>query len=148
MYKDIRNRNINNLTNAEARRLFEIPKVPVAAAAGYARSFGDDEYVRNLETIKIPFEPYGIARAFDITGDSMEPVINDGMTVVGIKVDAAAIKDNKQYIIVSADGVQCKNIRMEPESEFIYLISKNEKYPPRHLRKGDVMEVWEVWKTL
>ncbi len=146
VYQDIDN--LKSSIKSEERRLFEVAKIPISAAAGYARSFGDNNYINKLETIKIPYEPYGIARAFDVDGDSMEPDINDGATVIGIKIGSSEIKDNKSYIIVTTDGVQCKKIRVDKDSEFIYLISKNEKYPPKHVSKDDVIEIWEVWKTL
>ena len=146
VYQDLVN--LKNKNKSEERRLFEVAKIPVSAAAGYARSFGDNNYIKELETIKIPYEPYGIARAFDINGDSMEPEINNGSTIIGIKIGSSEIKDNKSYIIVTTDGVQCKKIRVDEASDFIYLISKNEKYPPKHVKKDDVLEIWEVWKTL
>ena len=143
VYQDLEN--LKNKSKSEERKLFEVAKIPVAAAAGYARSFGDNNYIKEFETIKIPYEPYGIARAFDITGDSMEPEINNGATIIGIKISSPEIRDNKSYIIVTNDGVQCKNIRVDEASEFIYLISKNEKYPPKHVKKEEVLEIWEVW---
>jgi len=146
VYQDIGN--LKDKSKSIERKLFEVAKIPIAAAAGYARSFGDSDYIKELETIKIPFEPYGIARAFDIDGDSMEPEIINGSTVVGIKIGSSEIKDNKSYIIVTVDGVQCKNIRLDKASDIIYLLSKNEKYLPRHVSKGDVLEIWEVWKIL
>jgi len=146
VYQDLEN--IKDKEKSVERKLFEVAKIPIAAAAGYARSFGDSNYIKELETIKIPFEPYGIARAFDVDGDSMEPEIDNGSTVVGIKISSSEIKDNKSYIIVTIDGVQCKNIRIDKASEFIYLLSKNEKYLPKHVRKEDVLEIWEVWKIL
>jgi phage repressor protein C with HTH and peptisase S24 domain len=146
VYQDLVN--LKNKNKSEERRLFEVAKIPVSAAAGYARSFGDNNYIKELETIKIPYEPYGIARAFDINGDSMEPEINNGSTIIGIKISSSEIKDNKSYVIVTTDGVQCKKIRVDEASDFIYLISKNEKYPPKHVKKDDVLEIWEVWKTL
>ena len=146
VYQDLENQKDKN-TSVE-RKLFEVAKIPVAAAAGYARSFGDSNFIKELETIKIPFEPYGIARAFDVEGDSMEPEIHDGATVVGIKVNSAEIKDKKSYVVVSKDGVQCKNIRVDKESDFIYLLSKNEKYQPKHVIKEEVLEIWEIWKIL
>lgn len=146
VYQDLEN--IKDKEKSVERKLFEVAKIPIAAAAGYARSFGDSNYIKELETIKIPFEPYGIARAFDVDGDSMEPEIDNGSIVVGIKISSSEIKDNKSYIIVTIDGVQCKNIRIDKASEFIYLLSKNVKYLPKHVRKEDVLEIWEVWKIL
>lgn len=146
VYQDLEN--LKSKGKSEERRLFEVVKVPIAAAAGYARSFGDNSYIKKLKTIKIPYEPYGIARAFDIDGDSMEPEINNGATVIGIKIGSSEIKDNKSYIIVTTEGVQCKNVRVDDSSNIIYLISKNQKYAPKHVSKDDVMEMWEVWKAL
>ena len=146
MYKDIENS--KPIQPKENALFFEIEKVPVSAAAGYARSFGEIGYIQKLKTIKIPFKPYGIARAFDIKGDSMEPEILNGVTVVGIKVSSSEIKNNKSYIIITTDGVQCKSIRFDKEEDIIYLLSKNEKYVPKHLNKSEIVEMWEVWKTL
>jgi len=146
MYQDLENQKKTSLP--ELKRMFEVPKVPVSAAAGYAKSFGDSTYIKGLQAIQIPFEPYGIARAFDVSGDSMEPEINDGSTVIGIKIGESEIKDSKAYIVITVDGVQCKQVRVEKQSEYIYLLSINSKYTPRHVRKDDVLEIWEVWKTL
>lgn len=146
VYQDLENRKSNHKT--VETRSFEVQKVPVSAYAGYARSFGDSGYIKKLKSIKIPFEPYGIARVFDIAGDSMEPEIQDGASVVGVKVSSNEIRDSKSYIVVTVNGVQCKHVRLERESEFIYLISTNTKYLPKHIRKDEVLEMWEVWKTL
>lgn len=146
VYQDIEN--IKPVKQVEEKRLFKVPKVPVAAAAGYARSFGDNSYIRKLDTIDIPYEPYGIARAFDIAGDSMEPEIKNGSTIVGIKISTQEIKDRKSYIVVTTEGVQCKKVRVEEKSDFIYLISINDKYAPMHVTKDDIREMWEVWKVL
>ena len=146
LYQDIEN--LKNKNKSEERKLFEVAMIPVAAAAGYAKSFGDNNHIKKLKTIKIPYEPYGIARAFMIDGDSMEPEIKNGSTVVGIKIGGSEIKDNKPYIVVTTEGVQCKNVRIDKTSDYIYLVSKNEKYLPKHVQKDDVKEIWEVWKTL
>lgn len=146
VYRDIENLKIKNKT--EEAIFFEVEKIPLSAAAGYAKSFGDIGYIKRLKKIKIPFKPYGIARAFDIDGDSMEPEIASGATVIGIKIGSSEIKDNKSYIIVTTEGVQCKNVRFEKEDDTLYLISRNEKYSPKHINKSDVIEMWEVWKTL
>jgi phage repressor protein C with HTH and peptisase S24 domain len=146
IYQDIEKVNPHN--KKEQPKLFEIIKVPVKAAAGYARSFGDDSYIDKLKTIKIPYQPFGIARAFDIDGDSMEPEIKSGATVVGIKISASEIRDKTSYIVVTAEGVQCKKVRVDNKAGIIYLISKNEAYTPKHISMESVIEMWEVWKIL
>lgn len=145
VYKDMENFKSKKI---EEQTLFEVLKVPVKAAAGYARSFGDSSYIKKLETIKIPYRPYGIARAFGISGDSMEPEIPNGVTVIGIKINSYEIRDNQSYVVVSTEGVQCKKIRVDKKNSVIYLISRNENYPPTHMSTDNVSEIWEVWKIL
>lgn len=146
IYKDIEN--TKKKKQSSNKIYYEIEKVPVAATAGYARSFGDSQFLQSLPKEKIPFKPYGIARVFDISGDSMEPEISNGCSVIGIKIGRSELKDNRAYIVVTSEGVQCKYLRFESKSDFIYLISENAKYPPRHLNKSDIKELWEVWKIL
>lgn len=141
VYKDI---STLKPEKATTEILYEVEKIPVKAAAGYARSFGDNEYIDKLKTIKIPYKPYGIARAFEIDGDSMEPEIKNKTTVIGIKINARELKDRGIYIIVTDDGIQCKEIRKSGDT--IYLISKNENHPMKHIESGEVRELWEVWK--
>ncbi|MBK9413052.1 MAG: LexA family transcriptional regulator [Bacteroidetes bacterium] len=127
---------------------YVIEKVPIKAAAGYSKGYGDDTFIRKLKTISIPFRPYGIARAFEIDGDSMEPEIQSGSTVVGIKIAASEIQSQKSYIVVTNEGLQCKSVIVDKSSGFVYMISKNSKYPPKHIPINEVMEMWEVWKIL
>lgn len=138
----------NSTTRKQDSNTYMIEKVPIKAAAGYSRGYGDDTYIRKLKTISIPFRPYGIARAFEIDGDSMEPEIFSGSTVIGIKVSASEIRSQKSYIVVTTEGVQCKSVLIDKVSEVVYLISKNQRYPPKHIPMKDVKEMWEVWKIL
>ncbi len=144
VYKDISAS--KNLKISEPVKSYEVQKVSVAAAAGYSKGFGDKEWVNNLERIKIPYKPYGIARAFEINGDSMEPDIKNNSTVIGIKIGKNEIRDNRTYIVVVKDGLLCKNIRFNGEGSTVYLISKNEKYSPKHINNDEILELWEVWK--
>jgi phage repressor protein C with HTH and peptisase S24 domain len=145
VYKDI---SIEKDLLESEETYFEIELIPTKIAAGYMKGFNDPEYINRLEKIKIPYKPYGIARAFEISGDSMEPLISNGATVIGIKTTESLIKDNKPYIVVTSDGPVCKNIRFAQNETTIYLISKNETYPPKHIEKSDVIEIWEVWKII
>ncbi len=143
VYKDLANTKIGKETSV--KKLYEIPIVPISVKAGYAKGFGDIEWLDSLKTIQISTKPYGIARAFEIDGDSMEPLISDKSIVVGIKIARGEIKDNKTYVVVTKDGPQCKNIRKNDKDNTIYLLSKNEKYPPMHIDSTDILEMWEVW---
>jgi phage repressor protein C with HTH and peptisase S24 domain len=148
--EDIVNRNLSTKSTLKIPNtiLYEIQKIPVSARAGYAASYGDAEWVEKRPTVRIPYKPYGIARAFEIAGDSMEPEIVDGSTVIAIKVDKTELRDQKIYVVVTSDGVQCKQIRVSDQENIIYLISVNTLHPPRHILKTDVLELWEVWKKI
>lgn len=128
--------------------LYNVEKVPVAAKAGFAAGYGDPQWVASLEKIDIPFKPFGICRAFVINGDSMEPEIESGSTVVAIKADRYDIRDLRTYVLVTDDGVQCKEVRVNDKDDVVYLISKNPLYPPKHIPKSEVRELWEVWKKI
>jgi transcriptional regulator with XRE-family HTH domain len=127
--------------------LYEVEKVPIMAKAGYAIGFADPEWIgTSLQKVKIPYKPYGIARVFELDGDSMLPEYEDGCSVVAIKVSPTDIKDLKTYIVVTANGIQCKDIRVG--EDVIYLVSKNITHAPKHISKSEVMELWEVWKKI
>lgn len=133
-------------TNATDKKLVvpEVPVVGVKARAGYISGFHDDTFIDNLETIKIPYKPYGVARAFQIDGDSMEPEVSDGSYVVGIKVDRNGIQSGKNYIIITGDGdVVYKMVMISGDK--LNLISRNPKYPPIVLEGKNVKEMWRYF---
>lgn len=145
VYKDLES--LGDVDTGKEIQLYPVEKIPVAARAGYAQGYGDIGYIRSLETINIPFKPYGPARAFEIDGDSMEPEISDGATVIGIKVSPAEVKNNKSYIVVTDDGVQCKGISFG-EGDTVYLISRNLAHGIKHINKNDIREIWQVWQII
>jgi phage repressor protein C with HTH and peptisase S24 domain len=143
VYKNI---SVSKLTQDSAEvQSYEVEFIP-AVAAGYTKGFGDPTWVNGLEKIKVPYKPYGIARAFQINGDSMEPEIKDKSIVLGIKIGRGELKDNKTYVVVTEDGPVCKNVMKSKKDGTIYLISKNERYHPIHLQAKEILELWEVWK--
>ena len=125
---------------------YELEIVPFAAAAGYAKGFGDTD-VKELEKIKIPIKPpHGISRVFEINGDSMEPIIPNGSKVIAIRISVAEIRRSKQYIIVTYDGRQCKSNELSEDQKITYLISENKEHKMKHINTEDIKELWEVWK--
>lgn len=122
----------------------EVPLVPIKARAGYISGFQDEAFMETLRTIKIPYKPYGIARAFQIDGDSMEPEVSDGAYVVGVKIDRNELESGKNYIVITNDGDIVYKSVMEGESE-LTLISRNIKYPPKQVSKEDIKEIWKYY---
>lgn len=131
-------------TNVKAIEEPEVPIVPIKARAGYISGFQDDNFIGDLKTIKIPYKPYGITRAFQIDGDSMEPEISDGEYVVGIKVDKTEFQSGKNHIVMTSEGDIVYKLVIENENT-LTLISRNPKYPAKEIDKQEIKEMWKYY---
>jgi len=115
--------------------------VPISAQAGYAE--GDDQ--RRLPQVVIPGVHDNNARVFEISGDSMDPVLLHGDYVACVKLDdPCEIRDGIIYIVVSRSaGVTCKYLRVT-ERGLRCLPENIASYAPFELDWDDVRELWEV----
>jgi len=122
-----------NITYAEELR---------AAAGGLF----NDGWHKNAESsgFHLPFLPKGDYRAFEISGDSMEPVPS-GSIVIAKKVNKESLKTGKTYIIIANDGsiVYKRVIYDNPNTPTVILYSDNIKYDPYHILFDDIADVWE-----
>ena len=115
--------------------------VDYKASAGFGIGFGDAEYIKNLRVMTVPFRVPKESLAFQIDGDSMYPYIDDGAYVITRRLDSLAhLKDGQNYIVVTEDAILYKMIYQTEEA--LTLVSINTKYPPSHLNKEDVVQVW------
>lgn len=122
----------------------DVPVVPIKARAGYVSGFQDYEFINGLETIKIPFKPFGIARAFQIDGTSMEPEVSDGSYVVGIKIDKNELQSGKNYVVVTLDGEILYKTVVIGENQ-ITLLSTNPQNPPQIIEPESIKEMWRYY---
>ena len=62
----------------------QIVHVPVPAQAGYISEMADPSFYGELPTFSLPDYRYtaGTHRSFDVDGDSMEPVLEDGDKII------------------------------------------------------------------
>lgn len=112
-----------------------IELVPVKAAAGYLNGYADPEYIKELPRFKLPILKQGTYRAFEISGDSMLPIM-PGTIVVGEWVDDInSIKNGKPYILVTGrEGIVFKRLfNYLQESGKLFLVSDNRQYTPIRL---------------
>jgi transcriptional regulator with XRE-family HTH domain len=120
--------------------------VPQKAAAGYLNGFADAEYVKELPHFNLPNLKQGTYRAFEISGDSMLPLM-PGSIVVGEYVDDLRnIKSGKTYVLVTQrEGVVYKRVfNYLEENGNLFLVSDNRHYAPFQLSGADVLEVWSA----
>lgn len=131
-----------------------ITYVPVKAAAGYTRGFGDSKYIEKLPAFNLPNLPQGSSyRMFQVDGDSMLQLggagLHDGDVVIGQYVeDIFTLKDNRVYVVVSTEGLLVKRVinRLTTEEKILVLKSdnKNGQYPDIIIHPKEILEVWEL----
>ena len=118
--------------------------VPHKAAAGYMNGYADAEYVKELSHFNLPMLKQGTYRAFEISGDSMQPLL-PGTIVIGEYVDDLRnIKSGKTYVLVTQrEGIVYKRVfNYLDENGTLFLVSDNRQYAPYQLSGSDVMEIW------
>jgi transcriptional regulator with XRE-family HTH domain len=121
-----------------------IELVPIKAAAGYLNGYADAEYVKELPRFQLPILKQGTYRAFEISGDSMLPLL-PGTIVIGEHVeDIRSIKSGKTYVLVSQrEGVVYKRVfNYLEDSGKLFLVSDNRHYSPYQINGDEVMEAW------
>lgn len=124
-----------------------IELVPQKAAAGYLNGYADPEYLEELPRFQLPMLPgNGTYRAFEITGDSMLPLLS-GTVVIGQYVESYKdIRNGKTYVLVtSKEGVVYKRaFNYVEENGKLFLVSDNKTFSPFEVAIEDVLEIWEA----
>lgn len=121
-----------------------ITLVPQKAAAGYLNGFADPEYVKELTSFRLPLLKQGTYRAFEISGDSMLPIL-PGTIVVGEFIeDLNDIKNGKTYVLVTQrEGIVYKRVfNYVQENGKLFLVSDNRQYAPYQIAAEEVLEAW------
>ena len=121
-----------------------IELVPHKAAAGYLNGYADPEYVKELPKFRLPVLSQGTYRAFEISGDSMLPIL-PGTIVVGEYIDDLRhLKNGKTYVLVTKrEGIVYKRVfNYLDESGKLFLVSDNRQYAPYQVDIEDVVEAW------
>ncbi|MBN8575574.1 MAG: LexA family transcriptional regulator [Cytophagales bacterium] len=134
------------VVTVDANQKHNIEFVPVKAAAGYLNGYADVEYVKELPLFSLPNLRQGTYRAFEISGDSMLPLM-PGSIVVGEYVENLRhIKNGKTYILVTErEGIVYKRVfNYLEENGNLFLVSDNRQYAPYQLRGEDVLEAWSA----
>jgi len=125
--------------------------VPVKAQAGYACDMLEPSFVEELPHYTLPDYNYkiGTHRSFDVAGDSMDPTLSDGDTIICSFIDhlqwESSIKNNHVYVIITRGDVLVKRVMNHlRKHRHLELISDNDFYPSIRLNVNDIREVWIV----
>ena len=121
-----------------------IELIPQKAAAGYMNGYADTEYVKALPKFNLPMLGSGTYRAFEISGDSMLPIM-PGTIIVGEYVENLKdLKNGKTYVLVTnREGIVYKRVfNYLGENGKLFLVSDNRQYTPFQIDGEDVLEAW------
>jgi transcriptional regulator with XRE-family HTH domain len=122
-----------------------IELVPQKAAAGYLNGYTDPEFIKELPRFKLPFlSDSGTYRAFEISGDSMLPIV-PGTIIIGQYVERLEdIKNGKTFLLVTKkEGVVFKRVfNYLEEKGKLFLVSDNKQYSSYEVEPDEVLEVW------
>lgn len=132
------------VVTVDSDRKDNIELVPAKAAAGYLNGFADQEYVKELPKFHLPILNQGTFRAFEISGDSMLPIL-PGTIVIGEHIDDLQyIKNGKTYILVTKrEGIVYKRVfNYLQKNGKLFLVSDNRHYAPYQIDGEEVMEAW------
>jgi phage repressor protein C with HTH and peptisase S24 domain len=126
---------------------FLVPLVPFKAQAGYARSYGNIDFINTLEMYPIlpGIDPTGaLWRYFEVQGDSMEPGLFERDLVLVSMVphdDWTDVKKEQVYVIVTDEEVLIKLI-FPVDREAWILRSSNKRHKDRKIDVKDIKELW------
>ena len=124
-----------------------IDLIPQKASAGYLNGYADPEYLEDMPKFKLPFiAGDGTYRAFEISGDSMLPLVPGTVIICKYMETASEIKSGKPYILLtSTEGIVFKRVYIgNTHTNTCELVSDNKFYQSYEVSKEDIMEVWEA----
>ncbi|NJO88056.1 MAG: helix-turn-helix domain-containing protein [Chloroflexia bacterium] len=88
--------------------------VPVKASAGYTKGYGDPDFIETLPRFSLPFTELSSERtyrAFQINGNSMDPVPSGAYIICEYLQNWEEIKQGKSYVVITKDdGVVYKRL--------------------------------------
>lgn len=121
--------------------------VPIPAQAGYALQHNEAVFVKDLPRYRVPGFEHGKFRAFEVSGDSMEPTLNHRDIVVCSYVDNwRLLVPDDIYVVVTDESVMLKRIRhrITDLAGEVMLHSDNSHRRPYPLDAAEITQLWRV----
>lgn len=125
-----------------------VPFVDIPAQAGYTKAYQQRDYIATLKKYPIlpDVDPTGaIWRYFQVDGDSMEPEILAGDTLLCSQVpkeDWFEIRDMHTHVIVTDELLLIKDAHPVEEEKEFWLLSQNPAYEAILLKAVDIRQIW------
>lgn len=139
---------LNNAPAAENRPAdamgYEVPLLPVAAYAGNLQQWSDGVTLRDCEKVVSPVR--GADFAIRVSGDSMEPVLHNGVTILIKRINEQAfIPWGSNLVIDTENGVLVKTVYPGAQGrKSIEARSVNPKYPPIEIPHSSIYGLYRI----
>ena len=148
--KDLKGRGLRVLTqvvNEENKELITL--VPHKATAGYLNGYADPEFIEELPRFSLPLPETSrerTYRAFQIMGDSMDPIPDKAYIMCEYLQDWYDVKDGKSYVFVTKDeGITYKRAYNFLEEKQAFLLRPdNPAYDEYWLPVEQIHEIWRA----
>ncbi len=130
--------------NVSGQRYYEVPLLPVAAYAGNLQYWSEGVMMKDCE--KVITTVKGSEFAIKVTGNSMEPELYDGATLLIKKINEYAfIPWGNKLVIDTENGVLVKKVfPVEDEPGMIEVRSVNPEYPPYRISTESIYGMYRI----
>ena len=127
---------------------YEVPLLPVAAYAGNLQLWSEGVGLADCEKVVSPVR--GADFAIRVSGDSMEPELHDGATILIKRINEKAfIPWGNKMVIDTENGVLVKNVfPSETRTGTIEARSLNPKYPPIEIPSASIYGLYRILGTV
>lgn len=121
-----------------------VPLLPVEAYAGSLQAYSRGIDPRECTILPISIE--GADLAIPISGDSMEPVIHNGVIAILARINERAfIPWGNPLVIDTENGVYIKVVRpSEKGDDYIEACSYNSQYPPFQIPTESIFGIYRI----
>lgn len=125
-----------------------VPLLPVEAYAGNLQMWSEGVALKDCDKVVAPMK--GVDFAIRVSGDSMEPFVFNGMTMLIKKINERAfIPWGNPLVIDTENGVLFKVVQPSEEGEkYIEAQSYNPKYRPIQIPKESIYGLYRVLATV
>lgn len=117
------------------------------AYAGYTDNLHNVEWFKDLPAFNIPLPQFSNEsyRSFQISGDSMTGIIEDGEWALAQALERVEdITNGGIYIVVGSEGILCKSVFWHSKDNRFSLVSNNPEYDLILMKGDEINEIWEV----
>jgi len=127
--------------------LIDIVPSTYQAQAGYLQEFSDPSFIKSLPKVGWDFGSYipGTKRIFQITGDSMLPILSQSYMLTVKSAFEELIVDHT-YVVITQNDILYKRLRAA--GDLVELHPDNPLYPKQEIPADHILQYWKAIKVI